>query len=206
MLFSFWPHALPYLLLTALLEFQVVLLAQQRKKCRFINRISSWLWLRVKLTRDLDHDQYRQMDHIEVSEQEKDSVYSWLRDYNYQHNGDLMRSLEKEGAEVPVFLSARDADGKVIGGVEGKLIHQWLKIQIMAVDPEQRSKGVGKELMLRAEQIAVDHGCRFSYVDTMCYQAPDFYTALGYLEVGRVPNWDSHGHDKIFYTKRLEGG
>ena len=83
------------------------------------------------------------MSHIEVSESEKESVYSWLRDYNYEHNGDLMRSLEKDGTEIPIFLSSKGDDGVVIAGLEGKLVHQWLKIHIMAVDPESRRKGVG---------------------------------------------------------------
>ena len=42
-----------------------------------------------------------------------------------------------------------------------------------------------------------------SYTDTLDYQAPQFYPACGYRESGRLPNWDSHGHDKIFFIKEL---
>ena len=37
----------------------------------------------------------------------------------------------------------------------------------------------------------------------MSYQAPEFYERLGYHVVGRIPDWDSHGHDKLYFTKDL---
>jgi hypothetical protein len=43
----------------------------------------------------------------------------------------------------------------------------------------------------------------FMYVDTIPFQAPAFYVSLGFQEVGRLVSWDSNGHDKIFFYKRL---
>lgn len=140
---------------------------------------------------------------IELTEKEKDVVYSWLKDFNHDRNGDFMRSLEIEGTEIPVFLSARDEAGKLIGGLEGLIIHKWLRIDIMAVNPPSRRKGVGSELVARAEELALQHRCQYAFVDTMSFQAPGFYERLGYCQVGRVPDWDSHGHDKLYFTKRL---
>jgi hypothetical protein len=37
----------------------------------------------------------------------------------------------------------------------------------------------------------------------MDYQAPDFYQCLGYTIAGRLDDWDSHGHAKLFLVKRL---
>ena len=37
----------------------------------------------------------------------------------------------------------------------------------------------------------------------MDYQAPDFYESLGYTITGRLDDWDSHGHAKLFLVKRL---
>lgn len=147
--------------------------------------------------------QGKRMDHIELADGEKETVYSWLREYNHEVNGDFMRSLEIEGTEIPVFLSARNEKGEVIGGLEGIIIHKWLKIDIMAVEPDQRRKGTGTELIERAENIAIERGCEFAFVDTMSYQAPGFYERLGYDVVGRIPDWDSHGHDKLYFTKNL---
>ena len=143
------------------------------------------------------------MSIIEVTEPEKDRVYFWLREFNYSRNGDFMRSLELGETQTPLFLAARNSLGTIVGGLEGFLIHQWLRIGIMAVAPEHRQQGFGRDLVRRAEDIARDHGCFFSYIDTMSYQAPEFYASLGYLEVGRIENWDSHGHHKVFFTKNL---
>ena len=140
------------------------------------------------------------MDHIEVTEGEREAVYSWLKAYNHEQNGDFMRSLEIEGTEIPIFLSSRDENGKVIGGLEGSIVHKWLKIDIMAVEPSERRRGMGTDLVVRAEAIALKQGCEYAFVDTMSYQAPGFYERLGYHVVGRIPDWDSHGHETVSYT------
>lgn len=113
-----------------------------------------------------------------------------------------MASLE-DGAEQPFFLVSRDDAGQVIGGLQGLTLYRWLKIEIMAVHPDARGRGIGTQLMKAAEQRGIECGCDFAYVDTMSHQAPAFYRGLGYLESGRLEDWDSHGHDKFFFTKAL---
>ena len=143
------------------------------------------------------------MNHIEVTDTEKETVYGWLRDFNHQENGEFMRSLEIEGTEIPIFLTTRDEEGNVCGGLQGFMIHKWLRIDIMAVEPSRRGKGLGSELVARAENIAIEQGCAYAFVDTMSYQASGFYERLGFSVVGRIPDWDSHGHDKLYFTKNL---
>lgn len=143
------------------------------------------------------------MGQIEIMERDKELVYSWLRAHNYEKNGAFMRSLEVEGVKTPIFLVVRDEHGEVCGGLEGSMSHSWLKIDIMAVEPSCRGQGVGTELVVRAEALALDKGCKYAFVDTMSYQAPGFYERLGYEVVGRIPDWDSHGHDKLYFTKTL---
>ena len=50
---------------------------------------------------------------------------------------------------------------------------------------------------------ATARGCKYAYVDTMDYQAPDFYRAHGFAIVGEIPDWDSHGHKKFYLSKCL---
>jgi len=133
---------------------------------------------------------------------EQESVLSWLRDFNMESNPQFMLSLES-GAQEEFFVVAQDESGTVIGGLRGVSLHKWLKIDVMAVSPDHRRQGVGRELVNEAEQMARGRGCEYSYVDTMSFQAPEFYLALGYEESGRLKDWDSHGHDKMFLTKRL---
>ena len=80
----------------------------------------------------------------------------------------------------------------------------WLRISIMSVHPEWRSRGVGASLLARAEEEAAARGCTQVYVDTMEHQAPRFYLAQGFRVAGEIPDWDSHGHRKFYLTKQIE--
>jgi ribosomal protein S18 acetylase RimI-like enzyme len=71
------------------------------------------------------------------------------------------------------------------------------------VPAELRGRGIGSELLRVAEHEAVRRGCLYAYVDTMDYQSPDFYRGAGYTLVGQLDDWDSHGHAKLLFTKRL---
>ncbi|MEM9366320.1 MAG: GNAT family N-acetyltransferase [Planctomycetota bacterium] len=73
----------------------------------------------------------------------------------------------------------------------------------MAVGDEQRRRGIGRQLIHNAETEAISRGCCYAFVDTMSYQATDFYRKCGYQLCGEIPDWDSHGHTKHFFKKHL---
>lgn len=130
-------------------------------------------------------------------------VRQWLRDHNWTANREFMEELQRpENDAQPLILLARDYEG-VVGGLFAETRLSWLRIAIMAVQPERRSRGVGTALLAEAERQAIARGCRHSYVDTMEYQAPSFYTSRGYRISGEIPDWDSRGHRKLFLTKEL---
>ena len=114
-----------------------------------------------------------------------------------------MEQLQQpEHAARPLILLAHAADG-VVGGLLAETQLSWLRISIMAVNPEWRSNGIGAALLAEAEQQALERGCKHVYVDTMEYQAPHFYLAHGFELVGQIPDWDSHGHRKMYFSKQL---
>ena len=130
-------------------------------------------------------------------------VRQWLRDHNWMANREFMEDLQRtENAAQPLILVARDYKG-VIGGLFAETRLAWLRIAIMAVRPDSRSRGVGTAILAEAERLAIARGCQHSYVDTMDYQAPRFYTSRGYRIAGEIPDWDSRGHRKLFLTKGL---
>ena len=140
---------------------------------------------------------------IETSDSDRDlqMMLGWLREFNAAQNGDFMRSLS-EGAEKEFLLITND-EGEAVGGLSGSTLHQWLKINLMSVSPSCRGRGIGRQLVAEAEKLAATRDCKFCYVDTMSFQTPGFYVSLGFDEVGRLVNWDSNGHDKIFFSKKL---
>ena len=134
-----------------------------------------------------------------------ESIHCELRTYNRQANPAWYAARElPENEPQPLNLFAFDAAGQPRAGLFGEIVFLWLKVSILAVHHDYRRQGLGKQLMQRAEAIAVERGCQFAYVDTLETQAPEFYTRLGYQIVGRLDNWDSHGHAKLFLTKMLQ--
>lgn len=132
-----------------------------------------------------------------------DLVRGWLRDYNWQANSQYMEALRQPQHESRRLVMLAHADDRAIGGLFAETQLKWLRILIMAVAPELRSHGVGAALLAAAETEARRRGCVYAYVDTMEYQAPRFYLKHGFEVVGRIPDWDSHGHAKLYLRKSL---
>ena len=103
---------------------------------------------------------------------------------------------------VPLWLFARDASGKVQGGLRGQTYWSWATVDILAIAPEYRRKGVGSRLLQRAEEVARSRGCIGIRLDTTSFQAPDFYRRHGYVEFGRVDDYPP-GFTRIWFMKRL---
>lgn len=132
-----------------------------------------------------------------------DLVRQWLREHNWAVNPAFMTLLHEPRHDArPLILLAHFDDG-VIGGLFAETQISWLRISIMSVHPEWRSKGIGSALLAEAENVAVERGCKHAYVDTMEYQAPQFYLSHGFQIVGQIPDWDSHGHSKMYFSKSL---
>lgn len=142
----------------------------------------------------------------DVSPELRETVLRELRKFNRASSPDFYAARElPENAPQPLNLFAFRDEGQPCGGLFGETSLLWLKVHLLVVQPASRQRGIGTRLMREAEQIAITRGCRHAYVDTMEYQAPAFYEQLGYEVSGRLPNWDSHGHAKVFLTKLLTG-
>jgi len=141
---------------------------------------------------------------IEPDTDETKQISEWLRQFNLQTNSEFMTRWmdESNPVEIPLNLVV-EIDDELVGGLLGVTLFSWLKVSILVVKQEHRQQGFGKDLMLEAERIAIERGCTKAYVDSMQYQAPEFYQKLGYEIVGKLSDWDSHGHSKFFFEKHL---
>ncbi len=134
----------------------------------------------------------------------KEAVYGPLRRHNQRANSAFWARREEAGHEPwPLHLFAFGAQRKVLGGLFATTQFSWLKVELMATSEERRGQGIGRSLLLEAEKIARERGCCYAYVDTMEYQAPRFYEKAGYRCAGKIEDWDSHGHSKLFFVKDL---
>lgn len=95
-----------------------------------------------------------------------------------------------------------DENQNVIAGILGGTYWGWLHIDILWVDENFRSKKIGSRLLIAAENEAKKRGCHSVHVDTMSWQAPEFYKKHGYeliSELDNIPN----GYKKFHFIKRL---
>jgi GNAT superfamily N-acetyltransferase len=102
----------------------------------------------------------------------------------------------------PVTVLARDAEGTVRGGLLGLTYWNWIFIDWLWLAPDQRGKGLGSELLERAEAIARGRGATNAYTDTFSFQAPGFWIRHGYVEFGRLDGMPP-GHSRIWFRKTL---
>jgi GNAT superfamily N-acetyltransferase len=102
----------------------------------------------------------------------------------------------------PVAFFLREENGEVVGGLLGDIWAAWLHIRTLAVAPPARGRGLGRELMKRAELYALERGCTNAFLDTFSFQARPFYEKLGYRVFGTLENHPA-GHQHYFMTKQL---
>ena len=128
------------------------------------------------------------------STNEIDFVKEALMQFNREHVGD--------DGHTPLNILEYDTDGNIIGGILGGSYWGWMYIDILWVHENHRRKGIGSKLLAEAEKQAIGRGCHHVHLDTMSWQAPDFYKKHGYETVGILPDIP-HGNQKYLLIKSL---
>jgi len=134
---------------------------------------------------------------IETIETRSPEVVKQLTDGVRSFNTNLIGYSDAK----PLLTITKDKEGNLLGGVAGRTIYGHLLIEVVWVSESLRGQGVGTQLMNVAEKIARERGCTGAQVDTLSFQGIEFYTSLGFKEVGRINNFPD-GHDRVFYYKK----
>lgn len=122
-------------------------------------------------------------------------VLEGLRAYNRLHAED------DDHRKLAVFV--RGAQERVVGGLLGDTYWGWLSVSILWIEESHRRQGHGKALLLAAEREAVQRGCKYAHLDTMSFQALEFYQKLGYRVYGELRDLPA-GHSRYFLWKALK--
>ncbi len=127
----------------------------------------------------------------EFSDPVKDFVFAGFERHSIQMTGN-----EEKGS--PVCLVAR-VDDKIVGALVCVVFWGALHIKYIMTDESYRGKRLGSRLMEEAEKYGKEHKCGFSFLETMSFQAPDFYLKSGYhLEFTR----EGFSHGSSFHYLR----
>jgi 8-oxo-dGTP pyrophosphatase MutT (NUDIX family)/GNAT superfamily N-acetyltransferase len=102
-------------------------------------------------------------------------------------------------SEFGIFV--RDARGAVTAGLVCSIYAGWLFVDNLWVHENLRRRGIGRELLARAERFGGERGCHSVRLDTFSFQAPEFYRRLGYAAFGALDY--PPRHRRLFLAKPL---
>ena len=113
-------------------------------------------------------------------------------------------NVEATGLDDGRMLSvkARDADGSLAAGLSGWTWGSCMYVDLLWVRADRRGQGLGSRMLDAAEEEAVARGCRIVSLSSHSFQAPGFYLARGYVEVGRTDGYPV-GHSQVHLVKQL---
>jgi GNAT superfamily N-acetyltransferase len=126
--------------------------------------------------------------------QAREVIAGALANYNTERAG--------PGEWRTLAVLIEDDAGDCIGGLWGRTAYGWLFTELLFVPAELRGRGLGAEILGRAEEEARARGCHGAWLDTFEFQARGFYERLGYELFGQL---DEHppGFSRYFMKKRL---
>jgi GNAT superfamily N-acetyltransferase len=135
------------------------------------------------------------MDVIEVSQSEADAqvVRQKLNEFNFNlvphDNHEILNLIVRRG-------------NAIIAGLIGDTYWNWLYISLFWVERGERHRGLGTQILAKAEEIAVQRGCRNAHLETHDFQNLEFYQKQGYVIFGKLEDLPE-GHTKYYLRKRL---
>ena len=123
-----------------------------------------------------------------------DEIHAMLKLYN-------LNNREKAG-NIPLGIYYEDENGQKLAGLTGETFGNWLCIKYLFVSESLRNQGIGKKMVISAENEARNRGCKYVFVDTFSFQAPAFYEKLGYKCVFSLTNYP-YTEARYYYIKEL---
>jgi ribosomal protein S18 acetylase RimI-like enzyme len=122
------------------------------------------------------------------SAEEKDLIFKGLVEFNESGVGDA-RFKEFEKA--------------IIAGLLGHTLWNGFFVSALWVAEAVRRKGIGRRLLARAEELAIQNGCDHIHLDTFDFQARDFYEKNGFQIFGVIEDYPI-GHQRYYLVKKLD--
>ena len=97
--------------------------------------------------------------------------------------------------QEPVSFEIRN-NNELIGCAVAQIFWGQLHIKYLIVEEKYRGQGYARKLMERVFEYGNQQGCKFVFVETMNFQAPEFYQKLGFkIELKR----DGYKNGTSFY-------
>jgi ribosomal protein S18 acetylase RimI-like enzyme len=128
------------------------------------------------------------------SAEETDLIFNGLVEFNESQVGDARFK------EFGILASGESA--AIIAGLLGHTLWNGFFISALWVAEAVRRKGIGRQLLARAEELAIQNGCDHIHLDTFDFQARDFYEKNGFQIFGSIEDYPI-GHKRYYLVKKL---
>jgi GNAT superfamily N-acetyltransferase len=119
------------------------------------------------------------------------------------HDVGLARLARADMQETAFYAGLLKEGDTLIAAFMAYIFFRGCNLQYLYVDEKHRSAGLGTQMLERVEELARQHRCTVIFGYSFGFQAPAFYTRLGYTEFGRIHDYPE-GHDCIFLKKDLK--
>lgn len=155
---------------------------------------------------------------LEPVERDDPRVLDLYADFVREADGPLVYDREEAGVDldaeiakgppndlVPpsglLLLALADGEPAGLGGVR-HLDTEVAEVKSMYVTPAHRGAGLGRRILARLDEVALEHGCRAVRLDTSDYLTPavGLYRSAGYRE---VPAYNENPKADLWFERSL---
>jgi ribosomal protein S18 acetylase RimI-like enzyme len=131
---------------------------------------------------------------FDPSPEEKDLIVNSLVEFNESQVGDARFK------EFRIFASG--GCESIVAGLLGFILWNGCFISTLWVAEPVRRKGIGRQLLAKAEELAVRNGCDHIHLDAFDFQARGFYEKNGFHVFGTIEDYPI-GHKRYYLIKKL---
>ncbi|MDD2958339.1 MAG: GNAT family N-acetyltransferase [Lachnospiraceae bacterium] len=129
-----------------------------------------------------------------ITEHDRTKIFQGLLEYN------LVRIEDQKPKDLGIYFE--DPNGHKLAGLIGETHGNWLTIKYLWVSEMLRNQHIGSSILKQAEKTAKERGCKYVFLDTFDFQAPEFYKKHGYKEIFTLNEYPCTGK-RYYFTKNL---
>ena len=129
-----------------------------------------------------------------IKKQDEETIFQGLLEYN------LARIEDKNPKDLGVYM--KDEKGEMLAGLIGNTHGNWLTVKFLWVSEKLRGQSIGSQVLRKAEETAKERGCKYAFLDTFSFQAPEFYKKYGYKEQFTLEEYPVKGK-RYYFAKTL---
>ena len=120
-----------------------------------------------------------------------------LRNMLRKYNGQKFEPANQTDFAIYIKNDSED----VIGGISGKIFGNWMDIEYLVIHESLRRNGLGRDLLKKAEELAIRSNCKNIFLYTFDFQGKDFYPKFGFKEVYVKRQYPLTGTEHFFVKK-----